>query len=66
MTDQVDSLVALYWAGIGSVAAVDYIFSWNALSDGLSLSPGLIVIIYLAWFVTLLRSVPEHLEVALR
>ena len=63
-TGQLEAVIALYWAAIGSIAAADYLIGWNALSDGLGVGSAWLTVVYLLWFVTVAKGVPEHLEVA--
>ena len=61
---QIEALLALYWAFIGTVAAINYLTGWHALQDGLGLTGSSLTLFYLIWFVTVIRGLPKHWEVA--
>lgn len=61
---QLEAVMALYWAVLGTVAAVDYLTGFHILSDGLGLGSAPLFVLNLVWFVTLVRGLPRHLEVA--
>lgn len=63
---QLEATLALYWAFIGTVASINYLTGWHALEDGLGITGSGLTAIYLVWFLTVIRGVPEQLEVAFR
>lgn len=63
---QLEATLALYWAFIGTVASIDYLTGWHALEDGLGITGSALTAFYLVWFLTIVKGVPEHLEVAFR
>lgn len=63
-TGQIEAVLALYWAVIGTAAAINYLTGWHALADGLGLGSTALTAVYGLWFLTLVRGIPGNLEVA--